>query len=87
MEETEKHAREWMDTLGALLLDQVLESMQHLGNRTQELEEGVGRPVTNLDQFKSVMGTISDVKKMTVQAEVRYSFCQVRTLSFFFPED
>lgn len=75
--EIEFHCYQWMQLIGDHLLNETVQSMIELEKQIDKFNDEVVIDVSNLNDFRNVMRTICNVKKMTVQAEVQYDSYQV----------
>ncbi|XP_033947329.1 dynein axonemal heavy chain 10 [Pseudochaenichthys georgianus] len=78
-------AESWIHSLGSLLNKPVKEDMFNLRDELRELSENLQQSPDSFDELKSVLGTISDIRDMSVDVELRYIDIQesYRTLAIY----
>ncbi|XP_014219672.1 dynein heavy chain 10, axonemal [Copidosoma floridanum] len=70
------HASEWKTILGNFLLSKTLGEVKDFKAMIDKYRILTELVVSGLEKFKTVMQSISDVKRTAIQAEVRYSMYQ-----------
>jgi hypothetical protein len=71
------HALEWKEILGNSLLNVTVRAMNELKTTIDYYRSEVELVVNGLERFKIVMQCISTIKKMCIEAEVKYLQYQV----------
>lgn len=63
--------------MGNILLTATIEGMKNLKDKIERYRTDVELVISGLERFKLVMNTISEIKRLCIQAEVDYSQYQV----------
>ncbi|KAI7812536.1 putative dynein heavy chain 10 [Triplophysa rosa] len=81
----QENAQAWVTSLGRLLNDSAREGLLILRNELVKLSENLKRSPNTLEDLKLVLGTITDIRDMSLSVEMRVSDIQerYRTLSMY----
>lgn len=80
----EQHAMEWKQVLGNFLLVDTIKEMNEFKELIEQYRYKVELIITGLERFTMIMQAISDIKKMSIQAELQYVSYQVCNVVRFF---
>ncbi|XP_027024931.2 dynein axonemal heavy chain 10 isoform X2 [Tachysurus fulvidraco] len=80
-----ENAQAWVTSLGRLLNDSARGELYALHNEFQQLLENLKQSPDTMEDLKSVLGTISDIRDMSLSVEMRYRDIQerYRTLAMY----
>ncbi|XP_053509735.1 dynein axonemal heavy chain 10 isoform X2 [Ictalurus furcatus] len=80
-----ENAQAWVTSLGRLLNDSAREELHALRNEFQQLSDNLKRSPDTLENLKFILGTISDIRNMSLRVEMRYRDVQerYRTLAMY----
>ncbi|KAK3539191.1 hypothetical protein QTP86_029601 [Hemibagrus guttatus] len=80
-----ENAQDWVTSLGRLLNDSAREELYTLHNEFQQLSENLKRSPDTLEDLKFVLGTIYNIRNMSLRVEIRYRDIQerYRTLAMY----
>lgn len=84
MKGIEQHAKEWKQVLGNFLLVDTIKEMNEFKELIEQYRYKVELIITGLERFTMIMQAISDIKKMSIQAELQYVSYQVCNDARFF---
>lgn len=84
MKGIEQHAKEWKQVLGNFLLVDTIKEMNEFKELIEQYRYKVELIITGLERFTMIMQAISDIKKMSIQAELQYVSYQVCNVARFF---
>ncbi|XP_063753564.1 dynein axonemal heavy chain 10 [Eleginops maclovinus] len=78
-------AESWIHSLGSLLNKPAKEDLLNLRDTLMQLSENLQQDPETFENLKSVLGTISDIRDMSVDVELRYTDIQesYRTLAIY----
>ncbi|KAJ8284497.1 hypothetical protein COCON_G00033470 [Conger conger] len=81
----QENTQAWVSSLGRLLNESTREELYALRNELQVLPEALKRSPETLEDLKFVLGTISDIRAMSLSVEMRYTDLQekYRTLAMY----
>ncbi|KAL2092820.1 hypothetical protein ACEWY4_012618 [Coilia grayii] len=81
----QENAQAWVTSLGRLLNESVREDLLSLRNSLAQLSENLKRSPETLEDLKFVLGTISDIRDMSLVVEMRFTDIQerYRTLTMY----
>ncbi|XP_052412947.1 dynein axonemal heavy chain 10 [Carassius gibelio] len=81
----QENAQAWITSLGRLLNDSAREELFNLRNELLKLSDNLKRSPNTLEDLKFVLGTITDIRDMSLSVEMRISDIQerYRTLSMY----
>ncbi|XP_056602848.1 dynein axonemal heavy chain 10 isoform X1 [Triplophysa dalaica] len=81
----QENAQAWVTSLGRLLNDSAREELFTLRNELVKLSENLKRSPNTLEELKFVLGTITDIRDMSLSVEMRFIDIQerYRTLSMY----
>uniref|UniRef100_A0A8C1QBG0 Dynein heavy chain 10, axonemal-like n=1 Tax=Cyprinus carpio TaxID=7962 RepID=A0A8C1QBG0_CYPCA len=81
----QENAQAWVTSLGRLLNDSAREELFNLRNELLILSDNLKRSPNTLEDLKFVLGTITDIRDMSLSVEMRISDIQerYRTLSMY----
>ncbi|XP_017580699.2 dynein heavy chain 10, axonemal [Pygocentrus nattereri] len=81
----QENAQAWVTSLGRLLNDSAREDLYALRSQLQQLSENLKRTPNTLEDLKFVLGTISNIRNMSLTVEMRFVDIQerYRTLSMY----
>ncbi|XP_067295015.1 dynein axonemal heavy chain 10 isoform X2 [Pseudorasbora parva] len=81
----QENAQAWVTSLGRLLNDSAREELFNLRNELLKLSDNLKRSPNTLEDLKFVLGTITDIKDMSLSVEMRISDIQerYRTMSMY----
>ncbi|XP_036382121.1 dynein heavy chain 10, axonemal [Megalops cyprinoides] len=74
----QEHAQAWVSSLGRLLDESAREALYSLRNELQQLSENLKKSPDTLEDLKFVLGTISDIRAMSLAVEMRFRDIQER---------
>ncbi|EDV22455.1 uncharacterized protein TRIADDRAFT_50643 [Trichoplax adhaerens] len=79
------HALSWVEAVGKLLNESARESITILKHKLERLHRELQQPPDTLDALKFVLGTITDIRDMSLDVEMQYVDIQerYRTLSMY----
>ncbi|KAM6964967.1 dynein axonemal heavy chain 10 [Aplochiton taeniatus] len=73
-----ENAQAWVNSLGRLLSDSARENLFSLRDKLTQLSENLKRSPNTLEDLKFVLGTISDIRNMSLKVELRFTDIQER---------
>uniref|UniRef100_A0AAY5K1P1 AAA+ ATPase domain-containing protein n=1 Tax=Esox lucius TaxID=8010 RepID=A0AAY5K1P1_ESOLU len=81
----QENAQAWVNSLGRLLNQSAREELFSLRDELLQLSENLKRSPNTLDDLKFVLGTISDIRDMSLTVEMRFTDIQerYRTLAMY----
>ncbi|XP_063051673.1 dynein axonemal heavy chain 10 [Engraulis encrasicolus] len=81
----QENAQAWVTSLGRLLNESVREDLLSLQSSLAQLSENLKRSPETLEDLKFVLGTISDIRDMSLAVEMRFTDIQerYRTLTMY----
>ncbi|XP_051514176.1 dynein axonemal heavy chain 10 [Myxocyprinus asiaticus] len=81
----QENAQAWVTSLGRLLSDSAREELFNLRNDLLKLSDNLKRSPNTLEDLKFVLGTITDIRDMSLSVEMRINDIQerYRTLSMY----
>ncbi|ESO91629.1 hypothetical protein LOTGIDRAFT_122204, partial [Lottia gigantea] len=83
--DVKKHAKQWIDCLGNILHTSAKESLDQLWNMMDDKSDDLDQSPGVLEDLKSVLSTISDIKTMSLEVETQMRDIQerYRTLAMY----
>ncbi|KAG5844641.1 hypothetical protein ANANG_G00164650 [Anguilla anguilla] len=81
----QENTKAWVSSLGRLMNEATREELYGLRDELQALSEALKRSPDTLEDLKFVLGTISDIRAMSLSVEMRYTDIQekYRTLAMY----
>uniref|UniRef100_A0A8C8G323 AAA+ ATPase domain-containing protein n=1 Tax=Oncorhynchus tshawytscha TaxID=74940 RepID=A0A8C8G323_ONCTS len=74
----QENAQAWVNSLGRLLNESAREDLFNLRDELLQLSENLKRSPNTLEDLKFVLGTISDIRDMSLAVEMRFTDIQER---------
>uniref|UniRef100_A0A4W5NCU9 Dynein axonemal heavy chain 10 n=1 Tax=Hucho hucho TaxID=62062 RepID=A0A4W5NCU9_9TELE len=74
----QENAQAWVNSLGRLLNESAREDLFNLRDELMQLSENLKRSPNTLEDLKFVLGTISDIRDMSLAVEMRFTDIQER---------